>query len=63
MHYATPADRRMFIDEQASLDLAFGCLVEAHTWEALRDAIERVRAVDPLRNQLPPVAVGGLKLQ
>ena len=62
MRYVDPADHCMFIDEQVSVDLAFGCLVEAHTWESLRDAIQRVEAVDPLRNRLPPTRYGGLGL-
>jgi phage gp36-like protein len=35
-------NRRMFIDEQASLDMAFGCISEAHIWEALNDAVKRL---------------------
>lgn len=55
-------ERRMFIDEQASLDLAIGCLAEGHTWEALQAAI--VRAMDSVLVpvELPPVKHGGLTL-
>ena len=34
----------LFIDPQASFDLAYGALLEGHTWEALRDALQRVAA-------------------
>jgi hypothetical protein len=32
----------MFIDEQASLDMALGCISEAHIWEALNNAVKRM---------------------
>jgi len=35
-------NRRMFIDEQASLDMALGCISEAHIWEALNNAVKRM---------------------
>lgn len=35
------ADRAMFIDHQAALDVTAGALAEAHTWEGLRDALAR----------------------
>lgn len=55
-------DRRLFIDEQMSLDLAVGCLVDGHTWEALRDAIDRVQASLLVPVKFSPVHVGGLGL-
>lgn len=36
--------RPMHIDEQARFDLACGVVAEAHTWESVRDALNR--AVD-----------------
>lgn len=52
-------ERRMFIDEQRSFDLAVACLQEADSWEALRDALERVAAFDP-QARVGPAKVGGL---
>lgn len=40
-------DRRLFIDEQCSFDLAVACLQEAFDWESLRDALVRVDAFMP----------------
>ncbi len=37
-------DRRLFIDEQASLDLTYGCLAEACSWEHLNEAVKRAEA-------------------
>ena len=34
--------RRIFMHEQESLDMAWGCISEGHTWEALRDAVFRM---------------------
>jgi hypothetical protein len=35
-------NRRLFMTEQESLDMALGCISEAHVWEALNDAIKRM---------------------
>lgn len=44
MRVNDPADHAMHIDEQARFDLAAACIDDGHTWEAMRDAIQR--AVD-----------------
>ena len=35
-------DRRLFMAEQESLDMARDCISEAHIWEALNDAVNRM---------------------
>lgn len=34
-------ERHIFIDEQAAVDLTFGAIRQADTWELLRDALRR----------------------
>jgi hypothetical protein len=35
-------NRRLFMAEQESLDMAWGCISEAHIWEALNEAVNRM---------------------
>ncbi len=62
-HQFTDAHRILFIEQQASFDLASGCLVEGHTWEALRDAFQRAQNFLLVPAELPPVTFGGLSLR
>lgn len=62
-HQFTDDHRILFIDQQASFDLAAGCLRDGHSWEALRDALDRAQAFLLVPAPLPPASYGGLSLR
>jgi hypothetical protein len=59
---STPPERRFFIDEQASYDLGCGALAEGHTWEALRDAVQRCEDFWPHLRLLAAPSTYGVSL-
>ncbi len=55
-------ERHLFIDEQVAVDLTFGALHEAHTWEGLRDALGRWVLFLGGSAPVQPARVGGIGL-